>query len=44
MGVCSGWDYNLIYLIKYKIVYDCVCVCVYVYIYIYYIILYFTTL
>ena len=31
MGVYSGWDHNLIYLIKYKVVYDCVCVCVCVY-------------
>jgi len=39
MGVYSGWDCNLIYLIKYKIVYDCVCVCIYIYIYILYYIL-----
>jgi hypothetical protein len=35
LGVYSGWGYNLIYLIKNKIVYDCVCVCVCIYIYIY---------
>jgi len=33
MGVYSGWGYNLIYLIKNKVVYDCV----YIYIFLYYI-------
>ena len=36
MGVYSGWDFNLIYLIKYKVVYDSV----YILYYIYYIIFY----
>jgi len=31
LGVYSDWYYNLIYLIKYKVVYDCVCVYIYIF-------------